>query len=62
MRLGAINELQNKFPDAIVGLSDHTSNYTSLASVALGGSIIERRFTDKTRPGPDIVCSMNQTN
>ena len=61
VRLGAIRELQEKFPDAVVGLSDHaTSNYTSFASVALGGCIVERHFTDtKSRPGPDIVCSMD---
>ena len=61
VRLGAIRELQEKFSDVVVGLSDHTiSNYTSFASVALGGRIIERHFTDKkSRPGPDIICSMD---
>ncbi|MDA9114087.1 N-acetylneuraminate synthase family protein [Alphaproteobacteria bacterium] len=61
VRLGAIRQLQEKFSDAVIGLSDHTtSNYTSFASVALGGSIIERHFTDnKSRPGPDIICSMD---
>jgi N-acetylneuraminate synthase len=29
--------------------------------VALGASILERHFTDRMdRPGPDIVCSMDQ--
>lgn len=61
VRLGAMVELANAFPDAVVGLSDHTlDNFACLGAVALGGSILERHFTDKmTRPGPDIVCSMN---
>ena len=61
VRLGAMVELQNHFPDAIVGLSDHTtSNYACLGSVALGASILERHFTDSMqREGPDIVCSMD---
>jgi N-acetylneuraminate synthase len=61
LRLNAINELGQEFPDAILGLSDHsTSNYPCIASVALGASILERHFTDsKNRPGPDIVCSMD---
>ena len=61
VRLGAMRELQEAFPDSVVGLSDHTvSNYTCLGAVALGASILERHFTDRmNRPGPDIVCSMN---
>lgn len=61
VRLGAINKLREAFPDAVVGLSDHTtSNYTCLGAVALGASILERHFTDRMdRPGPDIVCSMD---
>jgi N-acetylneuraminate synthase len=61
VRLGAMVELQDAFPDAIVGLSDHTiNNYACLGAVALGASILERHFTDDMqRPGPDIVCSMD---
>lgn len=61
VRLGAMVELQAAFPDAVVGLSDHTtSNYPCLGAVALGGSILERHFTDRMdREGPDIVCSMD---
>lgn len=60
IRLNALNELRQNFPDAVLGLSDHSlTNYPCLASVALGASILERHFTDsKDRPGPDIVCSM----
>lgn len=61
VRLGAMLELQNEFPNAVIGLSDHTlNNNACLAAVALGASILERHFTDsKGRPGPDIVCSMD---
>ena len=61
VRLGAISILKEEFPDAIVGLSDHTtSNFTCLGAVALGASILERHFTDNmNRPGPDIICSMD---
>ena len=61
VRLGAMTHLKEAFPDAVVGLSDHTtSNYTCLGAVALGASILERHFTDHmSRPGPDIVCSMD---
>ncbi len=61
VRLGAMVEMQENFPDAVVGLSDHTTaNYACLGAVALGASILERHFTDRMdRPGPDIVCSMD---
>ena len=61
VRLGAMTELMAAFPGAVVGLSDHTtSNLACLGAVALGASILERHFTDSlTRPGPDIVCSMD---
>lgn len=61
VRLGAISELRSAFPDAVIGLSDHTlSNHVALAAVALGASILERHFTsDVTWPGPDIEISMN---
>ncbi len=61
VRLGAMQELQKEFPNAVVGLSDHTtSNLACFAAVALGASILERHFTDSMdRPGPDIRNSMN---
>ena len=64
VRLGAMLELQENFPDAIIGLSDHTvTNYPALGAIALGGSIIERHFTDSMkREGPDISCSMVLNN
>ncbi|MDP1801974.1 MAG: N-acetylneuraminate synthase [Bacteroidota bacterium] len=61
VRLGAMTQLEKEFPDAVVGLSDHTiNNYACLGAVALGASILERHFTDSmNRPGPDIICSMD---
>ena len=61
VRLGAMQELQKEFPNAIVGLSDHTtSNLACFGAVALGASILERHFTDSmNREGPDIINSMN---
>ena len=62
VRLGAMTELANSFPDKVFGLSDHTtSNHACLAAVALGASILERHFTDRMdRTGPDIICSMDK--
>ncbi|MFM2621544.1 N-acetylneuraminate synthase family protein [Vibrio owensii] len=61
IRIGAMEQLQDAFPDAVVGLSDHSiDNLACLGAVAAGASVLERHFTDsKDRPGPDIVCSMD---
>lgn len=64
VRLGALSDLKKIFPDAVIGLSDHTiSNHTCFGAVALGACILERHFTDNmSRPGPDIVCSSDQSS
>ncbi|MGI9255610.1 MAG: N-acetylneuraminate synthase family protein [Salinispira sp.] len=61
VRLGAMRELQKEFPNAVIGLSDHTiSNRACFAATALGACILERHFTDKMeRSGPDIINSMD---
>lgn len=61
VRLGGISELKNAFPDAVVGLSDHSlGNYTCLAAIALGARVLEKHFTsDKSWPGPDVPISMD---
>lgn len=61
VRLGAMLELKDNFPNAVIGLSDHTvNNNACLAATALGASILERHFTDsKERCGPDIINSMD---
>jgi len=60
VRLGVLEELREKFPNAVIGLSDHTiDNYCCLGAVALGASILERHYTsDKSWNGPDISLSM----
>jgi N-acetylneuraminate synthase len=62
VRLGAMSQMHEAFPDKVFGLSDHTlNNNACLGAVALGASILERHFTDHIqRTGPDIVCSMDE--
>ena len=61
VRLGALQELAEHFPEAVIGLSDHSlGNYTCFAAVGLGASILEKHFTsDKTWPGPDVPISLD---
>lgn len=61
VRLNALIELKKKFTNTVIGLSDHTGdNYTSYAAIAMGASIIEKHFIDKSsRNGPDISASVN---
>ncbi len=61
VRLGALKQLQDAFPRAVIGLSDHSiGNYTCFAAVALGASIVEKHFTsDKKWPGPDVPISID---
>ncbi len=62
VRLGAMTQMHQAFPEKVFGLSDHTlNNNACLGAVALGASILERHFTDHMqRTGPDIVCSMDE--
>ena len=52
------------FPNAILGLSDHThSPAPVVGAVALGARVIERHFTDSNdREGPDHKFAMNPEN
>ena len=61
VRLNVIKELKTKFPDTVIGLSDHSfGNYTCFAATSLGASILEKHFTsDKNWSGPDIPISIN---
>ena len=61
VRLGALRVLADHFPDAVIGLSDHSlGNYTSFAAVALGANVLEKHFTsDKRWPGPDVPISID---
>ncbi len=60
VRLGALAELAAHFPDAVIGLSDHSLTiYPCLGAAALGACILERHFTScKEWPGPDVPISM----
>lgn len=62
VRLGAMQEMMKAFPGVPIGLSDHTlNNNACISAIALGAAMVERHFTDiKERPGPDVVCSMDE--
>jgi N-acetylneuraminate synthase len=61
VRLGGIGELARAFPDAVLGLSDHSlGSYTCFAALALGANILEKHFTsDPSWPGPDVPISLS---
>ena len=61
VRLGGLADLSGAFPDAVVGLSDHSlGNWTCFGAVPLGARILEKHFTsDKTWPGPDVPISID---
>ena len=65
--LGAINYLSTKFPELIIGYSDHTmpGNNMSPCTTAflLGAKVIEKHFTfDKNLPGNDHYHAMDSTD
>jgi len=61
INLKVINFFKKKYPDLLIGLSDHTPGHsTVLGAVALGACAIEKHFTDdNNRNGPDHPFSMN---
>ncbi|NEQ78819.1 MAG: polyhydroxyalkanoate biosynthesis repressor PhaR [Moorea sp. SIO2I5] len=63
VRLGALSVLAEQFPDAVLGLSDHSlGNYTCFGAVPLGARILEKHFTsDKSWAGPDVPISIDPT-
>ena len=60
VRLGAVTQLQQKFPDLPIGLSDHSMNiWTCLGAVTLGACLLEKHFTiSRSWPGPDTGISI----
>lgn len=60
IHLNVLHTYRDAFPDAVLGLSDHTHGpSTVLGAVALGARVIEKHFTDDiTREGPDHHFSM----
>ena len=61
INLNVLNTFKNEFPDAILGLSDHTPGHsTVLGAIALGARVFEKHFTDdNNREGPDHKFAMN---
>ena len=59
--MNVLKQYRKKYPDIILGLSDHTPGHsTVLGSIALGAKVIEKHFTDDNeREGPDHKFSMN---
>jgi len=60
MNLATITDLGKRFPDATIGLSDHTlTTETAIASVALGARIIEKHFClNRSEGGVDSGFSL----
>ena len=61
VNLDVLTEYRTRYPDVILGLSDHTPGHvTVLGAVALGARVVEKHFTDDTtRVGPDHAFSMD---
>jgi N-acetylneuraminate synthase len=64
IQLNVLKSYAQMFPNAILGLSDHTLGHTTvLGAVALGAKVIEKHFTDNNNlAGPDHKFSMNPTS
>jgi N-acetylneuraminate synthase len=61
IHLNVLKTYHDMFPEAVLGLSDHTPGHaTVLGAVALGARVIEKHFTDdNSREGPDHKFAMN---
>lgn len=64
IHLRVLETYRAKFPDVVLGLSDHTPGHaTVLGAVALGARVIEKHFTDDNRrEGPDHAFSMTPSS
>lgn len=62
--LNVLKTFKRKFPNVVLGLSDHTSGHAAvLGAIALDGRIIEKHFTDdKSRNGPDHNFALDPSN
>ncbi len=60
IHLNVLKAYARRFPDAVLGLSDHTPGHaTVLGAVALGARAVEKHFThDRKAEGPDHPFSM----
>ena len=61
INLNVLRLFKKKFPNIILGLSDHTPGHTTvLGAISLGARIIEKHFTyNNNKKGPDHLFSMN---
>lgn len=61
VNLGVIKRMKEKYPDVVIGHSDHTPDlYTCYAAVAFGAKIIEKHvILSKMTPGPDQTVSID---
>ncbi len=61
VNLNVLKYFSQRFPNTILGLSDHTIGHaTVLGAVALGAVVIEKHFTDSNdNEGPDHKFAMN---
>lgn len=61
VNLNVLKQYAIRFPQLILGLSDHTSGHaTVLGAIAMNAKVIEKHFTDdNSRIGPDHKFSMN---
>jgi N-acetylneuraminate synthase len=61
INLNVLKNFKKKYPNIILGLSDHTVGHeTVLGAITLGAKVIEKHFTDSnSRSGPDHLFSMN---
>lgn len=61
INLNVLTTYRRRFPDVVLGLSDHTPGHsTILGALALGARVFEKHFTDDNdRTGPDHKFAMN---
>lgn len=64
LNLNVLKTYKKRWPDVILGLSDHTQSAAPVVgAVALGARVIERHFTDSNeREGPDHKFALNPEN
>lgn len=61
VNLGVLKQMQQRYPDVVIGHSDHTPDlYTCYAAVAFGACIIEKHvILNKMISGPDQTVSID---
>tara|TARA_B100001939_G_C16927029_1_gene612195 strand:+ start:503 stop:1576 length:1074 start_codon:yes stop_codon:yes gene_type:complete len=64
VNLNVLNTFKKRYPNLVLGLSDHTIDYTTvLGAITLGARVIEKHFTDdNNREGPDHKFAINPEN